>query len=155
MSAAAIVPVTPDGAPVPAVNRADRRDSMVASVTPPERFGTLALAANPISRATLALTTRKRDAIFTNRRVIAHWLLHDKFISMGKLGRCQNFGICRIRTAITDIVGDGAFKQIWLLRNISDLMTQRCLGNLGNILIINEDFTAVDVIKALGEGNQC
>ncbi len=100
-------------------------------------------------RDALALAARKRHAVFADRRVVALRLLQDEFMRMGKFRRLDDFLIRRVRAAIADIVGNGAFKQIGLLRDIGDGMAQRLLLDLCDILSVEQDLAAVEILEAL------
>ena len=68
---------------------------------------------------------------------------------MGKLGCFDDFLIRRIRAPIADIIGNGAFKQVRLLRDIGDGMAQRVLFDVFNVLPVEQYPAFVEIVEAL------
>ena len=60
-----------------------------------------------------------------------------------------HFRVRRIRAAIADVVTDGIVEQHGVLRHHADGFAEGFLGNVRNVLFVNCNATACDVIKAV------
>ena len=70
---------------------------------------------------------------------------------MGKLGGFFDLLVIGIGTAVGNIFGEGAVKQYGFLRHQADRLAQTFLSDLGNVLAVDEDASAIEVVEALNE----
>ena len=69
----------------------------------------------------------------------------------GKTCCFLNFRLCRTGAGIGDILGQCPVKQDRFLLHNGDLRTQRCLRDMSNILPVNLNGTAADIIETLDQ----
>ena len=100
------------------------------------------------NRNTLTLTTGQEHAIFTNDGIQTVIHLVDKVHRIGHAcGILDLLAAVLFSARISDVVGDRIVKQMHVLRNQRNLVTQRLQGVLPQVVTVQENFTFVDVVE--------
>ena len=81
----------------------------------------------------LLLAAGKDDAALTDKCIISVRHLHDVIVNSGADSRLHNFAVCRVGTAIADILHDSARKQEDILLDDPDVFAQALLREIARI----------------------
>src|SRR5215470_11395809 len=96
---------------------------------------------------TLLFAAGKLQAAFANFGIIALRGAANESVDLS-LARCfLDFGIARIPAPVADVVADRVVKQDRVLRHHANRGAQGGLGNLADILVVNQDATTGNIIK--------
>ena len=94
----------------------------------------------------LALSLAQVGAALGEHGVIALGQVHNKVVGIGLLGGFDALLFCGAFSGIFQVVHHGIGEQEGLLQHDTDLPAQTCLGQLGQVLSIDQDCAAVDVV---------
>ncbi len=100
-------------------------------------------------RHALPLAARQLDAAFADQRAVTFRQPQDELMGVGQTRSLLNRSHAGSGPAIGDILGQRAVKQDRLLLHNGDLAAQRVLRGLGDILTVDQDAPAADVVKPL------
>ena len=105
-------------------------------------------------RKPLALAARQGDAVFADQRVVAVYLRTDEIIRLRLPGRQLDLFVRGVGAAVPYIVADRPLEQVGLLRDISDGVAQRLCRDGRNILPVDRDHAAIEIVEALQKCGQ-
>src|SRR5262252_4544373 len=108
----------------------------------------------------LALATGKLYAAFTNMCRVALAALQvlkpsDELVGLRFFGGGDGRCIARPRPAVEDVVTDGAVQQGGVLCHHTDLRPEAVLGDVRDILAIDQDAAGFEVVEAQQQVDQC
>src|SRR3954454_1740825 len=106
-------------------------------------------------RDTLPLATGQLDAAFADQRAVTFRQPEDEVMRIGETCRLLDGSHAGARPAIGDVLGQRPVKQDRVLLHNGDLAAQGLLGHPGDILAVNQDAAARNIIEPLhqlGEG---
>jgi len=108
---------------------------------------------DPRDRDTLPLPARELHAAFTHVGVVAATALRvrqaeDELVRFGAPGRGDHPFVGGVRTAVDDVVAHRAVQQRRVLRNHADLRPETRLRDSGDVLAVDQDPPALDVVEA-------
>ena len=105
----------------------------------------------------LLLASGQGTASFANYRVVALWQAHDEVVATGFLGGSNDFLVCRVCFAETDVVAYRVLKQIDVLEHHRDVAHQTFGGYFvhrnaakGNITVEMEDYGNMEKAGPIG-----
>ena len=101
----------------------------------------------------LALPARELDAALADLRVVAAapgrvGELADEAVGLGAARGLDHLGVARVRAAVQDVVAHRAVQQRGVLRDHADLRAQAVLGDGGDVLAVDQDAPALQVMEA-------
>ena len=99
----------------------------------------------------LTLALRKACAVAGELGVIALGQTGDEIVGIGQLGGLDALFICGIQLAVTDILHNGAGKQVGILQNHTQASAQVGLGDLVDVDVIVADLAVGDVIEPVDQ----
>ncbi len=110
-------------------------------------------------RNTLALTTGQLDAALSHMGIktgaaFGIRQLRDELFGTGLADRFPELFVSGVRIAIQQVFANRTVQQRRVLSDHADLRTQAFLGNLGNILTVDQDPAALNVIHAQQQVHQ-
>ena len=76
------------------------------------------------------------------------WQGHDKVMGIRLLGGGDDLLPAGLRFAIADIVGDCPGKEIEILLDNADVLSQRTQANFPDVSAVEQDLSCADFIKA-------
>src|SRR6267142_2711675 len=100
-------------------------------------------------RDALPLAARQLDAAFADQRAVALRQSQDELMRVGKTRGLLDRRHAGARPAVGDVLGQRAVKQDRILLHDRDLAAQRMLRRLSDILTVDQDSSAADVVKPL------
>jgi hypothetical protein len=111
------------------------------------------LQEDPRDRDALALAARELHAAFADMGVVAGAPLQideaeDIVMRIGALGRGDDVFLGRVRLAVSDVVAHRPVQQRGVLRDDADLRAQRILRHVGDVLTVDQDPPAFQVVEA-------
>ncbi len=74
-------------------------------------------------------------------------------MGIGKLGGFLHLGVGRLRAPVADVVADRAFEKVGLLRDVSEVMAQGRLGDMRNVLSVDQDAAFRRIVEARQKRN--
>ena len=96
----------------------------------------------------LALAAGELQAVLADLRVVAARERHDEVVRVSGLGGGDDLGLGRARPADRDILAHRAAKQENVLPDIGDLAAQRAARHRRDVLAVDDDGAAVDLVEA-------
>src|SRR5215813_314835 len=96
---------------------------------------------------TLLFAAGKLQTAFANLGIIAFRCAANESIDLSLARRFLDFGVARIPAPVADVVADRVVKQNRVLRHHANRGAQGGLGNLADILVVNQDATTGNIIK--------
>src|SRR5262249_7982109 len=103
----------------------------------------------------LALAAGDLQAVLTDLRFIPARERRDEVVRVSGLGGGDDLGLARTQTSERDILAHRAAKQENILPDIGDLAAQRAARYRRNVLSVDDDGAAVDVIEAQDQIENC
>ncbi len=97
----------------------------------------------------LALTLAEISAVSLDNGVVAVGKLADKVVRVCELCRRDDFFICRVKSAVADILHDSVAEQVGLLQNYAERTAQIGLADLVDIDSVVADLAVLNVVKAV------
>ena len=104
-------------------------------------------------RDALALAARQLDAALADVRVVAVPAVRigqalDELVRLGAPRSRHHLRIVGVRAAVEDVVAHRAMQQRGVLRDHADLRAQAVLRDVGDVLPVDQDAAALDVVEA-------
>ena len=97
----------------------------------------------------LTLSLRQVGRLVTEHRVVPFGQARDKVVRVGKLCRGDALLVRRIQFSVTDVLHNGARKQVCILQNDAQRTAQVCLFDLIDIDAVVADLAVGDVVEAV------
>ena len=94
----------------------------------------------------LALALAQVGAALGQHGVVTLGQVHDELVGVGLFGRLDAFLVCGALPGIFQVVHDRIGEQEGFLQHDTDLLTQAFLGQFRQVLTIDQDGAAVDIV---------
>ena len=96
----------------------------------------------------LLLAAGELQAALADLGLVAVGREADEIVDLGEPGRLLDLLVGRLRAAVADVVADGVVEQHGVLRDHADGAAQRLLGDVADVLAVDGDAPAGDVVEA-------
>ena len=106
------------------------------------------------NRNPLPLAARQLDAALADQGLVAVRQVGNEAMGMGEARGAHDLGVARLRPRISDVLGQRAVEQHRLLRHQRNRPAQARLRHAGDVLAVDRDATAVEVVKPLQQLDQ-
>ena len=97
---------------------------------------------------TLLFPARQLEPAFPDFRFVAFRRNTDQRIDLREPRRFLHFGVCCLPAAISDVVADRVVEQHRVLRDHPDRLAQRFLCHRRDVLIVDQDASAGQIVEA-------
>ena len=132
----------------PLVGRVERRGGLV------EDHHRRVLQQRAGDRHALLFATRQFQTALADHRRVAQRRGGDEVVDVGGAGRRFDLGLSRAGTAIADVVADRVVEQHRVLRHDADGLAQAGLGDAADVLAVDGDAPAADIVEAVQQPRQ-
>ena len=102
----------------------------------------------------MALTAGQLSAAVAHHGVEARRQVLDEFAASSRERRLPDLGVARFRTAVADVLHQRTVEQGRVLRHDSDRVSEALLRRARNVVSINQDPAAGQIVKSLQERDQ-
>src|SRR5260370_42311354 len=99
----------------------------------------------------LTLAPGKPHTPFSDDRIVTRWKSENEFVRQGSAGRSFNFLLRNIGLAVSNVVASCIVEQHRVLRDDSDLRSQRSKSDIADVIAIDKQAAAGHIEKT---GNQ-
>ena len=96
----------------------------------------------------LLLAARQFQAALADFGLVALGRAPDEAVDLRLARRLLDLGVARIPAAVADVVADGVVEQHGILRHHADGGAQRSLRHIADVLAVDQDAAAADVVEA-------
>ena len=92
------------------------------------------------------------DAPLADDRIIPLGQVEGKGMDVGRRSGGDHLGLCGVHPAIADVVAQRAVKQVGLLENHGDLLSERAQGHVAHILAVDPPPAGADIRRLINLG---